>query len=262
MIVSLNALSTYFQTKGVANHEGPERFTKKSDISGDENSRLEGIRPPQTEEDLAGIVINIEYVKANGTSSDRAIEVRSITTATDGSRSLLAFCFVREAIRQFRIDRIKNIYDDDGVVFDAGAFFTSFGIRYDQNLPDPPKPGLVIRRRMRHKACILVALARIDGRYCQSERDAILSYSVQETELRDGPQEDRDVTAFEAYLARLNPRLDTLNRAIDEMDSRLTETGKERFLRKCVHLMNVDGFQHIEEFDFIRKLEDRLTALD
>lgn len=72
--------------------------------------------------------ILIEYVDAEGEASRRAITVVGFT-AKRHEPGFMAYCYLRQAMRQFRFDRMTAVIDDDGEVHgDVPRFFRELGI--------------------------------------------------------------------------------------------------------------------------------------
>ena len=81
-------------------------------------------------------------------TSTRFITVISIVE-NDGleAESFYAFCKKRKSTRQFRFDRIKNVYDEDGVACDPEDFF----LEYDIYVPEFVMPKKKTSRRSRRR---------------------------------------------------------------------------------------------------------------
>lgn len=112
----------------------------------------------------AGRAVYIVYIDNVGHRSERPISVRQII-ARGWPESIYAFCHVRRALRQFRIDRIKELYDlSTGELREAEPYLEALF-----------RNGAVGRRDdvLCHLARTLVFMARCDGDYHPLEEEAI-----------------------------------------------------------------------------------------
>ncbi|WP_339862304.1 WYL domain-containing protein [Paremcibacter congregatus] len=203
--------------------------------------------------DICGQSFNIEYVSSAGEISERCISVIR-TIEQSGNISLFAYCFVKERPRQFRLDRVQAVYDAEGVSRDCEKFFNGYGLAYKKTAPPKKQPGKFLKQKYKHPAIVLVALARIDGEYRQSELDEILSYAVKSAENMGKFQSDDDIDAFEEYLKNLYPSAPVLKRSLAAI-SKHTFRAKTDFLRMCVRVMDADGIQKTSEFDMIMDIK-------
>lgn len=68
--------------------------------------------------------ITIEYLDASSKTTTRPVKVRRALADHDGGIYLRGHCYMRNASRTFRVDRIKSFIDDDGVVIDHRDFLS------------------------------------------------------------------------------------------------------------------------------------------
>lgn len=87
-----------------------------------------------TAEQLTGLAIGMVYQKNPRESSQRWITIRSVSL--NAPQKVMAYCWLRKAVKGFRLDRIQAVYDCDGVIMNASDFFGSFGVPID----DPAEP--------------------------------------------------------------------------------------------------------------------------
>ena len=107
---------------------------------------------------------------------------------------------------------------------------------------------------MKDEARLLVAIARIDGKFCGEELDEILVYSVKKVENTGEFQLEKDIVAFEKYLRNLYPTTDVLDGCLKRL-RKYTDRGKKDFLQMCTRVMDADGIQKQCEFDLIMKIQ-------
>ncbi|MGE5563141.1 MAG: WYL domain-containing protein [Bacillota bacterium] len=121
--------------------------------------------PEETSFDTsASAAIQIVYVDAAGRESERRVSCRQIL-ARGWPEAVFGYCHERKAVREFRIDRIRELYDlstgeqrDPGPYFDALLNCGALG-RKDEVLCD--------------FARLLVFMARCDGEYHPLEEAAL-----------------------------------------------------------------------------------------
>jgi hypothetical protein len=89
-----------------------------------------------TPHDLTGLAVGMIYQKSPRESSRRWITIRNVSP--DAPQKMMAYCWLRNAVKGFRLDRILALYDTDGVTMEPADFFGSFGVRIDG--PAPPQP--------------------------------------------------------------------------------------------------------------------------
>ena len=80
----------------------------------------------------SGVELDIEYRDAAGHLTRRTIHVADIGKTKAGNTCLLAYCYKRESVRTFRVDRIEGIVDKDGVVHAVRDYFRNV---FDIDLP-------------------------------------------------------------------------------------------------------------------------------
>lgn len=237
--------------------EWAEHNIKPIDNLQDEETSVEPNQQVSNEDnDISGQSFGIEYISAKGEKSDRWISVINVMDKGENI-SLLAYCFVRERPRQFRLDRITTVYDADGIVANCTEFFDTFGLSFKSCSPLLQKPGAFLKRKMKDEARVLVAVARIDGKYREEELEEILVYSVKKAENGGEFQCEEDIAAFEKYLRNLYPTTDVLDGCLNRL-RKYTDRGKQDFLRMCTRVMDADGIQKQSEFNLIMKIKAAL----
>lgn len=84
--------------------------------------------------DLSGLAVGMVHQKNPRESSRRWITIRSVTL--DAPQKMMAYCWLRRAVKGFRLDRIQAVFDTDGVIMNPSSFFGAFGVQID----DPVEP--------------------------------------------------------------------------------------------------------------------------
>lgn len=234
--------------------EWAEQHIKPIDDLEDEDT-LADVRSEKSnnDNDISGQSFGIEYISAKGEKSDRWISVINIIGKGENI-CLLAYCFVRERPRKFRLDRITTVYDADGIVADCAEFFGNFGLEFKSTPPPLQKSGAFLKREMKDEARLLVAVARIDGKYREEELEEILVYLVKKAENKGEFQSEEDIVAFEKYLRNLYPTTDVLDGCLKRV-KKYTDRGKQDFLRMCTRVMDADGIQKQCEFNLILEIQ-------
>lgn len=210
----------------------------------------------EMEEDIVGASFGIEYTSSKGEKSERDISITKVKVH-NGYTSLMAYCFVKERVRQFRLDRITSVFDIYGEVHEPKEFFAIYGLSYKSAPLPENKPATKLKARMRDEARILVALARIDGNFHNSELDEILIYSVKKLENSGEMQSDDDIDAYEKYIKNLYPTPEVIDKCVDKL-KKYTDKGKNDFIEMCVKVMNADMHQHTKEVELILEIKNEL----
>lgn len=241
--------------------EWSESYSKPVDGAQDKETALSSEKhitdsDEALDHDISGQSFGIEYISTKGEKTERWISV--IRPIYRGNNiSLMAYCFVRERLRQFRLDRITTVYDADGMITDSAEFFANFDLAYKSTPLPLRKPGAFIIKKMKDEARLLVAIARCDGQFNAKELDEILIYAVKKVENMGEFQSDEDITGFEKYLRNLYPKSDVLDGCLKRL-KKYTDRGKKEFLNMCVRVMDADNIQDQSEFDLILEFKNEL----
>lgn len=120
--------------------------------------------------DVVGLALGIDYVDSAGTPSRRRITIRSLSSR--GAVLLInAFCHEREAIRQFRCDRIEElvVLSTGEVIEDIPKFFDGLAGR---------DPTAEVLRGCRHALQILTFIGRCDEYLHPAEQAEIVDFII------------------------------------------------------------------------------------
>ncbi len=242
--------------------------------AGDDREILDG--------DLWGTTFVIEYTDSKGEDSIRRVAMRHFVLRPGKSLVMSANCFERNALRHFRYDRIQSVIDDDGIIYEPNEFFRNelhcpIDDYLSRCLPESmarkpavankktnpttklidKKPGIAHRSICRDGLRILVAIARSDGDYCDTELAEIVSYIESEAKLAgiETTNEDRD--ALRNYLRRQRPDAKILEKCLKKMDEAALGV-QERFLKAARKVILADGVVHKEETKIIDLVVEKL----
>lgn len=75
-------------------------------------------------------MVGICYEDAAGKETTRTVAIKAVTIDFDRTRAFLhAFCLDRGELRSFRVDRVKDIFDEHGEILDKKRFLQEVGIK-------------------------------------------------------------------------------------------------------------------------------------
>lgn len=225
----------------------------------------------------------IDYVDAEGRTSTRRITVWDIDRGAGGCPMLVATCHERRAKRHFRIDRIRAVYDFDGVVQEPlGEFLVeTFGMsrrlverRYDET-EEAEGNGRVrmpfllksddlwkrVRATCRRRGVpLLCLLARADRDLHPAELALIERYAVNCCREAAIELTEREVGKLNGYLSRLRPSEKAVSRCLD-LASQWSSRDLMHLLETCAHVVKADGIVHPQEMEafafFVKELTGR-----
>lgn len=235
-------------------------------------------------EDVFGVTFAIEYEDSEGSNSTRRITLRHLY-ASGSIGYIRAYCHERKASRTFRFDRIVNVIDSDGVIYDAGVFFkeelkidwsvylnaekvissaaassSATASKDALHVATPgrrEKPGLAQRRAARDGLRVLTALARADGHLHEKEVAVLMAYLEDICEHQGICVEEADRAALLPYLKRQKPDEEVLERCLENIAASKPEQ-QAHFLDYAIRLADADGVVAEEEFQFLLDLRERI----
>ncbi|MUO84020.1 WYL domain-containing protein [Agrobacterium vitis] len=197
----------------------------------------------ETMGDAEGQSFMIEYVDSKGRASARRVTVWSIIAGSGGVPCLYAKCHERNAMRQFRIDRIRSCIDYDGEIFDDVPVFLheNFGMRVvASNIPQRDDAWIDVLDAVRADAVLLACIIRSDGSVHASEIEEAFQHILWVAENSGRMLDDLQHAALKRYLSRLRPTEKAISLAIDALHDN-SPRRVERLLKACVSVMNADG---------------------
>ena len=115
--------------------------------------------------------LEIRYRDANGNKTSRKIHVRQFDPSLSGGM-MLAHCYLREASRSFRIDRVKSCVDTE-----TGEVIKDVGAHLERLYSTAPERVLeLLERDYRDIIRVLGFMAMADGDFADSEKVVIAEY--------------------------------------------------------------------------------------
>jgi tellurite resistance protein len=224
------------------------------DLASIEDELYEDTLASHAEEAVSGIAVVIDYTNAKGESATRLISCRKVDVRGDLTY-VSAFCHSRAAPRQFRIDRIREVFDHktgEGLG-DAATFFGRF--KPDSIESSPLGFGLSVKRRADLMALLnaVVFVARCDKEYHPLER-SVLENLVARFWLRLEISSELDDSAVLRLADRLAPDAETFWVSLHRLanDDRLAKL----MLEGAGDVIAADGTITNEEFYWGTKLEE------
>lgn len=160
-------------------------------------------------EAITGFSCVIIYRNSQGVGSQRLVTCQR-QDAHGQVRYLWAYCHGRQAVRQFRLDRIAEVFDAQSgeSLGGADAFFARFAINRVQK--SAPGWGLGVRARAEFIALLncLVFIAKCDRQFHNLEH-AVIEDVIARYWLRTEAQGEPDIPAILGYIDRLAPDAET-----------------------------------------------------
>lgn len=218
-----------------------------------------------------GQTFAIEYEDAKGDLSERRISVLSITKGANHIPCLMAMCHERQAVRQFRIDRVLTIIDLDGEIHEPPTDFLVENFGMDPAFAEASETGEVdlpdiqaaiareaarkdrwehIKRTVYWDMKALAGLAWSDGSMHPDERGVIVDHCLSLSAHFD-LNEDEHERLFK-LVKRQYPSVGAVERAIEEI-WQLPEDRRNLFLAACARLVEADGVVDPSEVSFLQE---------
>lgn len=218
---------------------------------------------PERETDgLADLFIYIDYINAGGISRRRPITVRK-EGVSGGNPCLFAYCHVRRAFRQFRLDRINSVITADGEIYQPASkfwqhigFHTGSVVSAQPPIPDDRYAATSVKRKFNHELVVLAALSGSDGNMHDRELDQIVDYIERELEWDRIAMQPNETVALRNHLKRMRITQDRLIESVEELlknqgKFRLYARQLDRFLNTAQQVVTADGVLHPAEMEFI-----------
>lgn len=216
--------------------------------------------------DAEGQTFMIEYRDSRGRASRRRITVWHLSqNERTGIPSLYAKCHERQAMRQFRVDRIECCIDYDGEVHDdvprylAETFGMAVGLA-SKRLPTDQERWERIIGEVKTDATLLAAMARCDGHTAQAEVEAILVYLATVAEEHGDMLTDDEIGKLDHFLARLRPTAKSIARAL-AVASSYPPRRLQKLLVAAAKVMDADQKRHPAEARLINILSRELLGI-
>ncbi|APH71418.1 tellurite resistance TerB family protein [Aquibium oceanicum] len=207
----------------------------------------------------------IEYVDSAGRTSTRRITVWHLQEGgSAGIPSLYAKCHERNAMRTFRIDRIKCCIDFDGVVHDDVPSFIaeSFGMALPLARKREPAESArwnALIGKIRTEAVLLTAMSRCDGQMAASEIEVMVAYLAKVAEREGSLLHDAEIGKLRQYLSRLRPTPRSIAGAV--ADATGFEPGRlKHLILAAARVMDADERRHPQEIRLLNIVSRELLG--
>lgn len=215
-----------------------------------------------------GQAFMIEYVAADGAATRRRVVVWGIRDdSANGIPTLYAKCLERNAMRSFRIDRIRCCIDFDGEVHDDVPRFMAetfgmdlAGIMAEAKAHDG-KRWIDAMGLIRYDASLIAAVIRADGFIKPPETAVAAEYLERVAERGSFYASEQERRQIRAYVKRLRPRKDMIAAAINGMQKRPPNQILQLF-KALIQVMDCDGQRHPDELRLINGLSAELLGVD
>lgn len=221
--------------------DAPKSFAIR--VSGQDDD--EGSSDAEELLDVVGLALGITYVDSQGDKSRRRITVRSLVSRGD-VLMVNAYCHEREAVRQFRIDRIEElvVLSTGEVIEDAAGFFDRLAGR------DPTAEALA---GCRHALQVLTFLARCDGHLHPAEQAEIAEFVIE-----NAPRPlEIDEKRVRQHVSALYPDQTSYCRALRAI--RFSGGDQMRQLSRAIRrVLDADGLLHDSEFEWALEAQNEL----
>jgi predicted DNA-binding transcriptional regulator YafY len=196
---------------------------------------------------LAGDTFEITYEDSRGQVSVRRVSVRRVDRVGE-HHVLKAYCFERDSLRSFRLDRVMSAVD-----LVTGEIFGEHQDLLEEILWDQQQEAESGFGEFVHDVRMLTYLAQCDGQFAASEMEEIIAYlnaagfvSEREALTRHVQRLVPDMTAFE----------ESLFATLDWPPERIA-----RFADAAVEVVMADGRITPEETEGLQALRDSLAMM-
>ena len=216
---------------------------------------------PQLEDDAvgheywaSGTVVGIDYVDSRRNQTRRWVSLTRLRKSNDDKIYVVAWCFMREQIRNFRLDRIENVFTEDGELLEKQNVF---GLDVEFELPQQ-RPADAFRGVAGSGIRALMALARIDGHLHDSEVDEIIGYAQDEMAYANEPYSQQDVAELEVWIKKLQPAGAVVKQDITKILS-WNATRQRDWLRYAKRVANADRCLHESEVAMLIDIQQSMA---
>lgn len=194
----------------------------------------------------------ISYVDAKGVKSERRISVNKLRQANNGNFIVAAYCFEREALRSFRVDRIVEMVDlSTGEVFERQQIKEELFSHFIP-LVNPTVEDRIIGM-CKDEIMILAFLARCDGHYHSTEEEVLVSFVSDKCF-----EEDFNDVKIRRLIKNLCPEKKECFAAVDRISQR--EKEKRRLAKYAVRLIEADGIITGQEHSFVLEINNSISC--
>lgn len=197
------------------------------------------------------LTYHLTYGDGGGDQSLRVVTLQRIDPDPSGLK-LWCWCHAAGAMRQFRADRIREVFCVvTGEVFeDASLYFTQHPM-----LTAPKDPEAYAMAVCRHEVNILVAVGASDGHFDPDEQDRVVIHVYDRM-----PDLELDEALLRRRIAKLAPDCRAFDTALWRM-SRFRHGDPTALLRSIRKLVDADGQLATEELAFVEEISKRLSGV-
>lgn len=213
-------------------------------------------------------LFGIKYEDAKGDLSVRRITLRTFDADDTGKVLYLkAYCHERRAMRTFKGDRVKSIFDaENGEILASGK--NCADIIYQRFAATAPSkkvltPGLKDHTKgiisvCRNEAYVLAGLAWCDGHFHEREKDVIRNYMLSRAQGIGDCQPDTSEVA--AWVKKLHPDSEAFRKGVLGVSKKFRDSqDKDEDFRDAMKaLVDADGIFHDEECRLLLDIEDMI----
>jgi len=246
-MTKLSALAETFRGKNPKRPSfAKEELETGTDLD-DDITLIENLPGSDPDNNLIGLTVGVEYKDENDNISKRWVSIIKFANSFAGYRSIRGYCFMREDLRTFRLDRIVNLFNEEGQTYDMNNLLdfsseTSEEETYHSIIETKHWP--LIRDGLR----VLIAVARSDGYLHPKEVLVIIDFIKSEAERFGFPLNNHDTLHLEEYINKQQPSgevvaacLTRLNDAGDEVQDIVSE-----YLQRTIYADGVLAQEEIE----------------
>lgn len=217
---------------------------------------IENLPGADPDNDYVGLTVGVEYKDDNDNISKRWVSIIKFANSFAGYRSIRGYCFMREDLRTFRLDRIINLFNEDGQAYDINdllSFSNDEEADSYQSIIET-KHWPTIRDGLR----ILIAVARSDGYLHPKEVLVMVEFIKQEAERFGFPLNNNDILHLEEYIKIQQPTGEVVSECINRLcqESTSTQDVMSEFLQKTIY---ADGILAKEEIEISAEVYKRLN---
>ena len=222
------------------------------DCTDDEGMIVHSIPETGGPDDLVGRTIGIEYINGEQKFSRRWIAIHRLEGVKTWDQCFLfGHCFLRARFRCFRLDRIQTVFDQDGVIYDKPREFFA-----KPPILEITDTAHALRAISIDGVRTLVALGRCDQHFHKLEITCVHKYIGEIADFHGVKFANEDLNSLTKWIKQQRPTHEHVGQALYRI------MDKDIFEQKCLlkhahNLMNADGVQHPNEFDFILNAQNQ-----
>lgn len=204
---------------------------------------------------LDGVTIGLIYVDAKGDNSTRLVSLKQLWRGDTGSY-VTGYCYLRSAMRQFRIDRIQSVVEPE-----TGEILCSGDEYFDQLSSASQNPlRLRVWDEVKDGLRILSAFATVDDRLYKNEVLTILHYAKARAAKHGYEFDSVELKTIERIIKSLRPTADCAKEALFRI--RKSKDHAIDILNSIKATCLADGKLNNEEIELIGLLGIKIIPYD